>query len=337
MSWHRQGTISVAQNSNVVTGVNTAFAANTRVGDAFIGPDGRQYELGNVASDTVISIIPPYLGSSVSGVGYAIAPIQGYQKALADEVRSWVNSYGPKMAALGTTGNYDILPLNKGGTGVVVNTNAELLASIGAMPTGGGAYAPAFNSLRVVNGAIPSSYGGHVGWNETNGSNMSGAVSFTCNQGGGTGGFSWRTVNQTNTAGGPFMTYSYAGVLNVPAGLQLGGVDVVASGNNANGAFIKYADGSLICWQQLATDAITTAAGAIFVTSPYNSAFPSAFIAIPRVVHSGIVATGSQSAIWSVGLSPPTINNFGNYRIASAVSLPGVGAFINVLAIGRWK
>ena len=117
MPWHRLGTVSVIQNSNVVTGVNTAFAANTRVGDAFIGPDGRQYELSNVASDTVISINPPYLGATASGANYAVAPIQGYQKGLADEVRSWNNSYGQKMAALGTTGNYDILPVNKGGTG----------------------------------------------------------------------------------------------------------------------------------------------------------------------------------------------------------------------------
>ncbi|CEL30190.1 MULTISPECIES: pyocin knob domain-containing protein [Pseudomonas] len=117
MPWHRLGTVSVTQNSNVVTGVNTAFAANTRVGDAFVGPDGRQYELSNVASDTVISINPPYLGATASGATYAVAPIQGYQKGLADEVRSWNNSYGQKMAALGTTGNYDILPVNKGGTG----------------------------------------------------------------------------------------------------------------------------------------------------------------------------------------------------------------------------
>jgi hypothetical protein len=336
MPWYKSGTVSVTQNSNAVFGNGTAFFSNSRVGDAFRGPDGGWYEVTNILSDTSLSISPTYRGATTTG-SYAVAPMQGYVKDSADALRSMVNQYGAKLSALGTTGNYDILPLSKGGTGVAVSTNADLLANIGAMPTGGGAYSPAFNSLRVVNGAIPSSQGGHVGWNETNGSNMSGAVSFTCNQGGGTGGFSWRTVNQTNTAGGPFMTYSYAGVLNVPAGLQLGGVDVVASGNNANGAFIKYADGSLICWQQLATDAITTVAGSIFVTSPYNSAFPSAFIAIPRVLHSGIVATGSQSAIWSVSLSPPTINNFGNYRIASAVSLPGVGAFINVLAMGRWK
>lgn len=129
MPWHRLGTVSVIQNSNVVTGVSTAFAANTRVGDAFIGPDGRQYELANVASDTVISIIPAYIGPSVSGASYAVAPIQGYQKGLGDDVRSWVNTYGPKMAALGTTGNYDILPVNKGGTGG--NSQATARAGLG--------------------------------------------------------------------------------------------------------------------------------------------------------------------------------------------------------------
>jgi hypothetical protein len=118
MPWHRLGTVSVTQNSGTVTGVNTAFAANTRIGDAFIGPDGRQYELGNVASDTVISIIPPYLGPTVAGAAYAVTPVQGYQKGLADQVRDWVNTYGPKMAGLGTTGNYDTLPVAKGGTGL---------------------------------------------------------------------------------------------------------------------------------------------------------------------------------------------------------------------------
>lgn len=131
MPWHRLGTVSVTQNSNVVTGVNTAFAANTRVGDAFVGPDGRQYELSNVASDTVISINPPYLGATASGATYAVMPVQGYPKGLVDQVREWVNSYGQKMAALGTTGNYDILPMDKGGTGAVDVAGARAALQVG--------------------------------------------------------------------------------------------------------------------------------------------------------------------------------------------------------------
>lgn len=102
MAWYRAGTVAVSNGSTTVTGTGTGFSANARVGDAFIGPDGRQYELANVASDTVISIGSPYLGTTATGQPYVVMPVQGYQKLLADTVRDWVNAYGPKMAALGT-------------------------------------------------------------------------------------------------------------------------------------------------------------------------------------------------------------------------------------------
>lgn len=247
MPWSKSGTVYVTQNSNAVFGAGTAFLSNGRVGDAFRGPDGGWYEVTNIASDSAISIDPPYKGATNPSGGYALAPMQGYVKDSADALRGLVNTYGAKLAQLGTTGNYDTLPLSKGGTGLVVSTLPELLIALGAMPVAGGAYSPTFNSLKVVTGATPSAQGAYIGWNETNGSNLSGAVSFTCNQGGGAGGFSWRTVNAANNAAGPFMTYSYAGVLNVPT-LQLAGRNVVESGSNTNGNWVRYADGTQECW-----------------------------------------------------------------------------------------
>ncbi|WP_426234713.1 phage tail protein [Pseudomonas sp. TWP3-2] len=332
MPWHRLGTVSVTQNSSTVSGVNTAFAANTRIGDAFIGPDGRQYELGNVASDTVISIIPPYLGPTVSGTSYAVAPIQGYQKGLADEVRSWVNTYGQKMAALGTTGNYDLLPLNKGGTGLAVNTSAELLTALGAMPAAGGAYTPIFNALRVVTGAVPSGGGGFLGWNETgNGSGMSGAVSFTCNQGGGTGGFSWRTVNQGNTAGGPFMTYSYAGVLNVPTGLQLAGRNVVESGSNANGNWIRFGDGTQICTFTTGSIGASTVQGNCWISAPAIWTYPAAFVASSEPVVTGVANSGNSVVSLN---SAPTPTNVSWSRVSFYGDATGRAS--RLMAVGRW-
>ncbi|WP_460044102.1 hypothetical protein [Pseudomonas sp. S2_H01] len=87
MPWTRSGTVSVAQNSTTVTGTGTDFAANTRVGDAFVGPDGRQYEITNAASATVISILPAYAGPTLAAGNYAIVPIQGYNKDTADALR----------------------------------------------------------------------------------------------------------------------------------------------------------------------------------------------------------------------------------------------------------
>ena len=118
MPWYKAGTVSVVLNSNAVIGTGTAFIANSRVGDAFRGPDGGWYEVTNIASDTALSISPNYQGATNAAGTYALAPMQGYVKDSADTLRALVNLYGAKLAALGTTGNYDILPPSKGGTGI---------------------------------------------------------------------------------------------------------------------------------------------------------------------------------------------------------------------------
>jgi len=116
MPWLRSGTVSCTQNSTTVTGTNTGFAANARVGDAFLGPDGRWYEVANVASDTVLSILPSYQGASTSAGTYALAPMQGYVKDSADALRALVNKFGSLAAAASInalavlTGTADSIP-----------------------------------------------------------------------------------------------------------------------------------------------------------------------------------------------------------------------------------
>jgi hypothetical protein len=103
MPWYKAGTVSVTQNSNAVIGSGTAFIANSRVGDAFRGPDGGWYEVTNIASDTAMSIAPPYQGATSAGGAYALAPMQGYVKDSADALRALVNQFGGVLAVLGTT------------------------------------------------------------------------------------------------------------------------------------------------------------------------------------------------------------------------------------------
>jgi hypothetical protein len=131
MAWLRGGTVAVTNGSTTVVGTNADFVANSRVGDGFIGPDGFNYEIGNVASATAISIIPAYKGVTASGVAYAIMPVQGYPKTLADAFNNINLQWGVKLAALGTTGNYDVLPVAKGGTGgtTALGTAAFLTAT----------------------------------------------------------------------------------------------------------------------------------------------------------------------------------------------------------------
>ncbi|WP_235437087.1 hypothetical protein [Pseudomonas trivialis] len=84
MSWYKTGTVAVTPGSNAVIGTGTAFIANSRVGDGFRGPDGGWYEVTNIASDTALSIAPPYGDPSA----YALAPLQGYVKDSADALRA---------------------------------------------------------------------------------------------------------------------------------------------------------------------------------------------------------------------------------------------------------
>lgn len=88
MGWYKTGTVSVTAGSNAVIGTGTSFIANGRVGDAFRGPDGRWYEVSNIASDTALSIAPNYLGVTAAGGSYSLAPMQGYVKDSADALRA---------------------------------------------------------------------------------------------------------------------------------------------------------------------------------------------------------------------------------------------------------
>ena len=134
MPWYKSGTVSVVLNSNAVIGTGTAFLSNGRVGDAFRGPDGAWYEVTNIASDTAMSISPTYKGANNAAGSYALAPMQGYVKDSADALRALVNTYGAKLAALGSTANFEILPVVNGGTGS--STPSAARAAIGlAAPT----------------------------------------------------------------------------------------------------------------------------------------------------------------------------------------------------------
>lgn len=126
MAWYSTGTVAVTNGAVSVTGTGTAFSANARVGDGFKGPDGRWYEVTNIASATVLSILPAYQGTTASGQTYSIAPIQGYVKESADRLRAIsdsINAVGnnARLASIG---------------GATLATN-DLLIATGATTVGG--------------------------------------------------------------------------------------------------------------------------------------------------------------------------------------------------------
>lgn len=99
MGWYKTGSVSVTQGQTSVTGVNTKFASNARVGDAFRGPDGEWYEVVNIASEVTLGIYPAYQGVTVvADANYTIAPMQGYVKDSADKLVALTEALGDVAA-----------------------------------------------------------------------------------------------------------------------------------------------------------------------------------------------------------------------------------------------
>lgn len=262
MPWYRTGTVAITAGQNTVTGTGTNFSANGRIGDAFLGPDGRWYEVTNIASGTVLSILPAYQGATVSGGTYAITPVQGYTKTLADKFNDIANTWGSTLAGLGSVSTENVVPVNKGGTG----GNTAALGRSG---------------LGLKSAAVADIVG-------------------TVSQSGGT-----------------------------PTGA------IFEQGSNANGHYIKYACGAMICWGEATyTSGITTA----IVTSVYVSAagytitWPVAFAGSAPVELSGGVTGGSYRVI-CVPYRANTANGTMTFQLYISST---ADVTFSWKAIGRW-
>jgi hypothetical protein len=101
MAWYKTGTISVTNGSATVTGSGTQWIANAQVGEALYAPDGRLYEITNIASDTSFTITPAYLGTTQSAQTYTIVPSQSYIRDLAAQAADLVNNYSTIANTIG--------------------------------------------------------------------------------------------------------------------------------------------------------------------------------------------------------------------------------------------
>lgn len=103
-------------------------------------------------------------------------------------------------------------------------------------------------------------------------------------------------------------------------------------GSNANGEFVKFADGTMICWAPSSTTAnSSTATGSLFHTTALATwTFPVVFVGDPPNVHGSVESTGMWAA-----LAAPTTTAV-NYRAMSAVSI-ATAQRVRMTAFGRWK
>lgn len=335
MPWYKSGTVSVTQNSNAVIGTGTAFIANSRVGDGFRGPDGRWYEVTNIASNTALSISPNYEGSTVAGGFYAIMPVQGYQKDLADQVRDILNDYGGVLAVLGTTPttagvreelnltDTDGLPEGEANKYL---TNARVLSSVltGLDASSAGAVVAADSILAAI-GKLQAAKAGKGANNDIT-SIIGLTTALAVNQGG-TGVTTTSALLTALQAEGAYGKSNVVGTVSKSNGVPTGAI--IERGSGANGNFVKWADGTMICTRSFALQTVA-ANGTINLGA---QSFASAFSSIPTLSFStssdfpyditGSAETGTTTTSfrWS-GKNRNTSNS--------------IGFYLSVIAIGRW-
>lgn len=129
------------------------------------------------------------------------------------------------------------------------------------------------------------------------------------------------------------------GNLNV-TGLQVSGTNVVASGSNGNGNYIKFYDGTMICWNyiEVTDQAIANEYRAnVIYQGTRNITYPQAFVGNPPVLTCSMFKWGN-SASWggttdnSTPLTNGTLRGYDSFSRAS-----GTTCKISWYAIGKWK
>lgn len=314
MPWYRTGTVAVTLNSTTVTGTGTNFAQNSRVGDAFQGPDGKWYEITNIASATVLSILPAYTSATATGGVYALAPMQGYVKESADQLRAITNQFGTTLGLLGTPTDTAGLRSNIGAAKSGANND---ITSISGLTTAlsvaqGGTGSATQLGARTNLGAMAlgdSGIGGYMGTNVISSTQINTAMS--------SGNYyvsasvigslpvqssgylevishsqlyilqRYTTIDLSSVWTRRMVNGTWSLWMNIytsktiigPVGMYQGAPSgaIIELGGNTNGSYTKFADGTLICF----TSGLQAPTGINSVTWT----FPASFVTPPPYVN----------------------------------------------------
>lgn len=88
--------------------------------------------------------------------------------------------------------------------------------------------------------------------------------------------------------------------------MYLGDRKIIDSGSNANGNWIRYADGTQICWNNKYVGGIPFTVGALYYSENLSYSFPIAFVSTPSIDvsahHNGMAGIGTvdcSTSVWS--------------------------------------
>lgn len=131
--------------------------------------------------------------------------------------------------------------------------------------------------------------------------------------------------------------------INANSILGSGNLAIVSSGQNANGKYVKFDDGTMICYKNATGIAsISETWGDGFTTGSINTidlgAFPATFIGdIPTVNLTCSRNLPGTFNYWLATLDATSLSDVGKVSLLRFTSNDSVSYNINIIAIGKWK
>lgn len=117
------------------------------------------------------------------------------------------------------------------------------------------------------------------------------------------------------------------GAVSQSAGVPTGAV--IERGSNSNGDFVRFADGTQICYRDVTGVNSNIATGQVFTSSAASADFPSSFA-------SGTVVFGGATAKTASALANGRIVGTSNWSYSLTSPLSRTGDAVSLIAIGRW-
>lgn len=124
---------------------------------------------------------------------------------------------------------------------------------------------------------------------------------------------------------------SVAQISGVPTGAM------IESGANANGSYVRFANGTQMCWRASGGATISEQAGGVFVNGPALGPFPwaAAFSAPPHEFITSHKLAAPLSHSWSAPTSRPTATETSGVQMFRS-SASTDAFYVEFFAIGRW-
>lgn len=333
-----QGTAVATNGSKFVVGTGTAWNGRIRQYDRFVGLDGKEGVVDIVVDDTHITLLENWPGATQASLTYKIwmSPDEIFLQTQSRDIFATLQaSMLTAFAAIAPVANR-LFYLDGSNSPALSAITTAALTVLDDTTTAAMLETIAASTRLGLNGIAPPS--GNLNLAIIPGFYL--AISSTTNQPV-PGSFANVFVMQSSSIVSQFAHIDTASS-SVGAFYARGSNDGGATwsswrsifpvtGNNANGRFMQFPDGTMISWSSISwTTAINTAFGSIFISpSVVSVTFPSTYVSPPRFFAGASTNTAARAWFYPYGTGAAI-------TAACAVTQASAAYTVDWFAIGRW-